>query len=206
MSQVIFPFSAVTVPVAINDKIALFSEGSYQLSEVLGDPNYPATVNVFATVLSGALTTTAFQTTNNVTITSSGVFPVYYEVGTDAVVKAIRGQVYQGNPNALNATGALTAAMVLGGIVTSTTAAPTTGTLPTGVVMDAASSFSVGDAVDFSVINTGPSAFTVAAAASGHTVVGNMVVAGGTTGRFRTRKTGSNTFVTYTLANGPFLD
>lgn len=201
MSLVLYPGAGVTVSVAASDKIALYSEGSYQLSEVAGFPNYPNAINIISSVESGALTTSAFAAAQNVTITATGVFPVYYEIGTNAVVQSLRGQVVQGDPNALNVTGALTAAMVLGGIVTSTTAAAVAGTLPTGVVMDAASSFNVNDAIDFTVINTGANAFTVTAAASGHTVVGNMAVAAGKTGRFRTRKTAAETFVTYSLAN-----
>jgi hypothetical protein len=37
----------------------------------------------------------------------------------------------------------------------------------------------IGSSFDWSVITTGANAFTVTAAASGHTVVGNMVVAAG---------------------------
>ena len=98
----------------------------------------------------------------------------------------------------LNATGTLTAAMILAGIVTSTTAAGVTATLDTGTVLDAASEFAIGDSFDWSAINTGGNAFTVTAS-SGHTVVGAGAVAGGTSGLFRTRKTAANTFVTYRI-------
>jgi hypothetical protein len=40
---------------------------------------------------------------------------------------------------------------------------------------------------------------TVTAAATGHTVVGNMAVAAATSGRFLTRKTAANTFVSYRI-------
>ena len=106
---------------------------------------------------------------------------------------------YQSTPGVLNATGALTAAMILSGIVTSTTGAAVAGTVPTGTVMDASSSFSIDDSVDFSVIATGGNAFTVTAA-SGITLVGDAVVATATAGLFRLRKTAANTFVIYRLA------
>ena len=64
-----------------------------------------------------------------------------------------------------------------------------------------ASHHEIGDAIDWSVITTGANAFTVTAAASGHTLVGNMVVAAGKAGLFRTRKTAAATYVTYSLAN-----
>jgi hypothetical protein len=201
MSNVLYPNGAVTVSVPANARIAAYSEGSYQLSELVGYPNFPSTTDIIANVQSGALTTSAFAAAQDVTITSTGIFPVYYEVGTVAVVQALRGQVVQVNPSELNATGALTSAMILGGIVTSTTALAVVATLPTGAVLDAASTFNVNDAFDFSVINTGGDIFTVTAAASGHTVVGNMDVADGATGLFRTRKTAANTFVTYSLSN-----
>ena len=44
----------------------------------------------------------------------------------------------------------------------------------------------------------GANAFTVTAA-TGHTIVGAAAVANSTSGRFRTRKTAANTFVTYRI-------
>lgn len=107
--------------------------------------------------------------------------------------------ISQAAPAAVNSTATLTAAQLLGGLITSTTAAAVVGTLPTGTLLDAAADLATDEAFDWSVINTGATnAFTVAAGA-GHTVVGNMVVALSTTGRFRSRKTAANTFVTYRL-------
>lgn len=200
MSNIVYPNGRVEVAVAASDKVAVFSEGSITISQEVGYPNVPSTIDVLAEVASGQYTTAAFSAAATVIIEASAS-AVYYEVGTDAVVKALKGEVYQGDPVALNATGAVTAAAILGGLVTSTTAAAVAGTVPTGAVMDASSSFEIGDAIDWSVITTGANAFTVTAAASGHTVVGNMVVAAGKAGRFRTRKTAADTFVTYSLSN-----
>lgn len=124
---------------------------------------------------------------------NNGSGQVLSSTGTGAVIRP------QGAPGALNATGALTAALILGGLVTSTTAAAVTATLPTGAVMDAAVKIEIGDAIEWSAINTGSNAFTVTAAASGHTVVGAGAVAANTSGRFLTRKTAADTFVTYRL-------
>lgn len=200
MSNIVYPNGRVEVAVAASDKVAVFSEGSITISQEVGYPNAPSTIDVLSEVTSGQYTTAAFSAAATVII-EAGASAVYYEVGTDAVVKALKGEVYQGDPVALNATGAVTAAAILGGLVTSTTAAAVAGTIPTGAVMDASSSFAVGDSIDWSVITTGANAFTVTAAASGHTVVGNMVVAAGKAGRFRTRKTAADTFVTYSLSN-----
>lgn len=103
-------------------------------------------------------------------------------------------------PATQNATGTLTAAQLLNGVITSTTAAAVVGTVPTGVLLDAAAGIGVDEGFDWSVINTGgASSFTVSAG-TGHTLVGNAVVAFGTSGRFRSRKTAVSTFVTYRLA------
>lgn len=198
--NIVYPNGTVEVAVAASDKVAIYSEGKATVSQLVGYPNQPNSLDEIASIESGQYTTSAFSAAATVVI-NAGAAPVIYEVGTDAVVKAIKASAYQGDPVALNATGAVTAAAILGGIVTSTTAAAVAGTIPTGAVMDAASSFAVGDSIDWSVITTGANAFTVTAAASGHTVVGNMVVAAGKAGLFRTRKTAADTFVTYSLAN-----
>lgn len=128
----------------------------------------------------------------------AGASDVLYQTGAAAVIEERRGLRGQGTPGVLNATGALTAAMILSGIVTSTTAT-VVGTVPTGAVMDAAIDMEIDDSIDWSVIKTGTNPFTVTAAATGHTLVGTGVVGTGTAGSFRTRKTAANTFVTYRL-------
>ena len=106
----------------------------------------------------------------------------------------------QGTPGTLNATGTLTAALIRGGIVTSTTAT-VTATLDTGAAMDTAlPNMAIGDAFEWSAIKTGANTFTVTAAATGHTIVGAGAVATVTSGRFLTRKTAAATYITYRLA------
>lgn len=103
-------------------------------------------------------------------------------------------------PGALNATGTLTAALLLGSIVTTTSAAAVTATLDTGTAMDTAITSIVGTNTGFfwSVINTGPNTLTVTAAA-GHTVIGTMTVATATQRRFFTQRTNTNTWITYSV-------
>lgn len=98
----------------------------------------------------------------------------------------------------------LAVADLLTGIVTSTNASAVTATLDTGTLMDAGvdgTTLGVDVAFDWSLENLGSSsgAATVTAS-SGHTVVGNMVVAITTTGRFRSRRTAAATWITYRLA------
>lgn len=115
--------------------------------------------------------------------------------------------VLQAAPGALDATGTLTAALLATGIVTSSAASAVTATLDTGALMDDGfPEIAIGEAFDWSAINThATNAFTVAAAASGHTVVGNMVLDGDaagrcTSGRFRSRRTAADTWITYRIA------
>lgn len=105
----------------------------------------------------------------------------------------------QGAPATLNATGTLTIAQLLAKIVTSTTAAAVTATLPTGALIDAEGSFNIDEGFSWRVINTGASnAFTIQAATN-HTIVGAAAVAASTSAEFFTRKTAAGTYVTYRI-------
>ena len=70
--------------------------------------------------------------------------------------------------NAINATATATAAQVVAGYITSTSAAPTTITLPTGTLLGAALSATQGTALDLYIDNTaGASTVTIAVATNG---------------------------------------
>ena len=103
-------------------------------------------------------------------------------------------------PAAVDTTATLTIANLKTGIITSTSAAATDMTLPTGTDTDTGF-YSLPNNHNFqwSVINTGPSLVRVLAN-TGHTVVGSGSVATGTSGRFASRKSTSNTYITYRLA------
>lgn len=197
MANFLLPKHAVTFTVAASDKIATYSKGGYTIVQTVGYPNLPDTTDgVFSG--SGANTTSAFSAATEVTI-HAGDHPLWYETGTSPAI--IERGNYQGDPGTLNATGTLTAALILGGIVTSTTAAAVTATLDTGAAMDAAIDLDVGDAFDWTIINTGSSNdFTVTAAASGHTIVGVGAVQENSSSTWRTRKTAAATYVSYRLA------
>jgi hypothetical protein len=103
-------------------------------------------------------------------------------------------------PAAVNATATLTVANLKAGIITSTSAAATDMTLPTGTDTQAGFSGTYDNfTFEWSVINTGPSLVRVLAGTA-HTVVGSGSVATGTSGRFASRRTAANTFVTYRFA------
>lgn len=205
MSSLIVPFGSATVVVPAGEALAVASQGSYQIwQQAVGSPNQPAVLSILNDVQAVAgnanqqTVTSTFTNGATLVVYATGNQPVAYEVGTVPVVK--QGRIDGGFKvvNALNATGAVTAAMIYGGILTSTTAAAVAGTIPTGTVLDATAEWAIGEAIDWSVVNTGPSTFTVTAA-SGHTIVGAAAVLTATTGRFSTLKTAANTFVTYRI-------
>ena len=200
MSTLLLPNQAVTITVAASDKLATWSNSRYLVTKSIGYPNLPATI---ATVFgaSGANTTTAFSAATTVTI-QAGNTPLYYMTGTGPVIsEQYNLAAPQGAPGTLNATGTLTAALILGGIVTSTTASAVTATLDTGAVMDAATDLAIDTGFYWTAINTGgTNAFTVTAAASGHTLVGQGAVTTVLSGRFFTRKTAADTFITYRIS------
>lgn len=194
-STSVAPYSTVVVSVPASSKLATYSAGNYQVSNLTTFSNYPpAFIQAFSGT--GGNTTTAYTNATSVTITT-GSKSLLYNVGVAPVV--YERTFYQPTPGTLNATGTLTAALILGGIVTSTTAAAVAATLDTGTVMDAALTMAVDDSFDWNVINTGGNTFTVTAA-TGHTIVGVAAVVTVTSARFRTRKTAANTFVTYRMA------
>lgn len=195
MSNYMLPGHAISILMAANDKLATYSLSHYTVTKIVGYPNLPSTsASVFAG--SGANTTAAFTAATHITITA-GSNGLWYETGTAPAI--IERRNAQAAPGTLNATGTLTAALITGGMVTSTTAAAVAATLDTGTAMDAAIALDVGDSFDWAVINTGGNTLTVTAS-SGHTIVGVAAVVTVTSAQFRTRKTAAATYVTYRLA------
>lgn len=194
----IFTQGTAVVTVPAGEKIAVQAYSPASVFQEVGYPNFPESQDLLTVVENSTYVSAAFTNATNVTI-QAGASGATYAVGTDPVVSDDGKFQLQGTPGVLNATGALTAAMILSGIVTSTTAAAVAGTLPTGAVLDAASEFAIGDSFDWSVIATGANAFTVTAAATGHTIVGTAAVATVTSGAWRTRKTAAETFVSYRI-------
>lgn len=98
-------------------------------------------------------------------------------------------------------TQAYLAAELLTGIITSTQTGAVTGTLDTGANMDTALTGAINnDSIDFTIINLGSASGAVTlTAATGHTIVGNAVIAIATSATFRSRRTGANTWVCYRL-------
>lgn len=199
ISTIVPPLGTLKFDFAASDKIATYSDQQYSVVRLVGFPNFPDDeTSVYA---GSGLNASAAITAAGTAIVRAGATPVLVAYGASATIPQAEIVNYQGTPGTLNATGTLTAALILTGIVTSTTAAAVTATLDTGAVMEAALEMAIGDAFDWVAINTGAANdFTVTAAASGHTLVGVGAVQELTSVQFRTRKTASETFVTYRIS------
>jgi hypothetical protein len=108
----------------------------------------------------------------------------------------------QAAPAAVDTTATLTVADLKTGIITSSTAAAVTMTLPTGTDTEAGfSGIYTNMTFEWSVINTGATNAVTVQGGTGHTLVGSGTVAASNSGRFASRRTASNTFVTYRLSS-----
>lgn len=107
----------------------------------------------------------------------------------------------QGAPTARNSTTTLTIADLLTAIITSTSSSAVSLTLPTGANADAgilAGALAADRMFEWVIVNLGSSSGAVTVlAGTNHTIVGNAVVAISTSARFWSRKTATNTFITY---------
>ena len=197
--NIVFNQGTATVTVPAAESIAVQSYSATSVFNEVGYPNFPETQDLLG-VVENETTVFGPYAAGATIVIQAGASGATYAVGTDPVISDSGKYQTQDTPGVLNATGTITPAMILSGILTSTTAAAVAGTLPTGAVLDAASEFAVGDSFDWSVIATGANAFTVTAAATGHTIVGVGAVATVTSAAWRTRKTAADTFVSYRLS------
>jgi hypothetical protein len=202
-SLIVPPGGKKEVSLAASDKIAVYTRGTALIYQDVGYPQYPSKLDLISDVANEEYLSSAVSAAATFVIDNSGnPYPALYEIGTAPVIKddGRKSSVVQAAPVALDVTGDITAAMILGGIVTSA-AAIVTGTLPNPSLLEAAAEFAIGDSIDWSVIKVGANGFTVAQSADGfHTIVGAAVVATATSGRWRTRKTSATTFVSYRLS------
>jgi hypothetical protein len=103
-------------------------------------------------------------------------------------------------PAAVDTTATLTVANLTAKIITSSTAAAVTMTLPTGTLMDGGFFGLYNNmAFEWSVINTGATNAVTVQGGAGHTVVGSGTVAANNSQRFLSRRTAATTWVTYRL-------
>jgi hypothetical protein len=145
---------------------------------------------VFSTTPAGAA-----SPTERMRITAAGTVRV-------AAVLSAANTTSNTSPVNSNASTTATASSLLNGIRTGTPTAGIDLQVPTGTNMDAAfAGLQNNQGFQWSVINLAAATHAITVTANDdHTVVGNMIVAASTSGRFLTRKTAANTFFTYRIA------
>jgi hypothetical protein len=199
MSTIVFSQGDATITVPAGGSIAVASYAEAQAFEIVGFPNFPEQSDLLGVFENNEITVFGPFTGGATIQIQAGATEVLYNVGVAPTIPELTGGRLDVTATAVNVTGAVSAAAILGGIVTSTTAAAVAGTVPTGTVMAAAVELAVGEGVEWSVINTGPDTFTVTAAAD-HTVTGDDEVATLTSGRFLTVQTAAGVFVSYRVS------
>lgn len=202
--NIVFPRGeAIDITIPATESIAIKTlDGQVDVFRTQGYPNLPDQEDKIGTVgsrgVGGESTFGAYASGATIRI-KGNASQVMYAVGVAPVISDDGAYQVQGAPNAVNATATLTDAQMLGGIITSTTAAAVAATVRTGTQLDAASEFAVNDSFDLAVINTGGANAWTLTAATGITIVGAAAVAASSSGIFRFRKTAANTFVAYRI-------
>ena len=204
MSSIVYPFGDATVTLTAGQSIAVATIAEAQVFQLVGFPNFPYQQDLLGTSSGNTITVYGPFASGATIQFSAGATVLLYNAGTDPTIPELTGVRASTAAVALNTTGAATNAAMIGaildGVITSTTAAAVSLVLPTGATLDAALQLNVGDAIQWSVVNTGATnAATVSSAGSGNTLVGAGGVAATTSGSFVTIKTAAATFFTYRM-------
>ena len=201
MSGIIYANGVTEVTVAAGGYLAVSTDQDakvYQKNVSSNQPNFPYGAALISTVIATQVILGPYAN-GGIFLVESGAGRTFWAKGLSPRCADFLQKKNQPTPGTLNATGTLTAALIQGGIVTSTTAAAVVATLDTGTVMDTSADLAINDSFDWTAIATGANSFTVTASA-GHTIVGSGTVATVTSGHFRTVKTAANTYITYRLS------
>ena len=198
MSTIVFAQGDATITVPANGSIAVASYAEAQVFQIVGFPNFPEQSDLLGVFENNTITVFGPFTGGATIQIQAGATEVLYNVGVAPTIPELGGARSRVVVTAVDVTGPVTSAAIMGGVVTSAAAA-VTGTLPTGAVLDAAVQLAIGEALEWSIIKVGANTFTLADAA-GHTIVGTLTVATTTSGRFLTVKTAAATFVTHRVA------
>lgn len=210
MSKQIPSSGTLLLTVAALDRVALLSRTPFTVFQLVGQPAMPDSWTILQEVPADTeYRTPAFANGATLRI-EAGEAEVLYAEGVTAAILESQGQRQQDAPTAMTVTAAITPAGILSGLIIGTHAAGATQTytLPTGALLDAAVEMAIDESVDWALINASGAALdtiTLAAAATGHTIVGAVIVvsangAPANTAMYRTRKTAADTFVTYRIA------
>lgn len=210
------PNGTVTVDVPASQYINVWARGSGQPAKLYENTGGPANNEPNRYVLSatnGGLITNQevtfgpYTTTTTVQVRNGPGYCRYSVGALAAIVPVVLPEPIVAETQQAPVTKTTTATALTTDLMakivswTQSSGATETYTLPTGTLADAAAGLSIDQCFDWVLINlssTGGSTVTVAAG-TGHTIVGNALVAISASGRFRTRKTAANTFITYRI-------
>ena len=121
-SNIIYQEGEATVVVAATESVAVATKGTAQVYQIVGYPDRPDTDTLIGTVTAGQTVFGAYSAGTTLRI-EAGAGDVLYQSGVAPVVTELYASQIQAAPVAVNTTGAVSATALLGGIVTSTTAA-----------------------------------------------------------------------------------
>jgi hypothetical protein len=191
----------------IKDSNQAASMGIYFGNAFTGTNTFNKSINNVVRDDQGSPTLTAgvyYASTNSTDNNASGN-KIYGESGTNpwGFSAANRNYVedWQGTVTSkADAAPTLTIAEIMTRIITGAPTAARNYTLPTGTLMDGGIvDDAIGDYIDWTIINLSATHEITVVASTGHTIVGNAVVAVSTSAGFRSKKSAANTYITYRL-------
>lgn len=193
MARAVAGNTSITFDLADGDRLVVFTQGRADVFRVDGGNTLLGTVNSseqsFGPIAGGG--SVRIDTFDHTVFFAKGASPVLTELITLSIQRA---------PFSISASGSLPAGALLNGLINGNAGIlGITATLPTGASIDAVMEFRNDDAFDWSLISIGLGTVTIGQAA-GHSVVGAPSVGSGQSGKFRTRKTGPGSFITYRVS------
>lgn len=192
MSNIVMARSSERIAILSGQSITVFSQAAVTVSQ-----DVSGVITVLGTITSAQQMFGPFGSALDI-ILDAGAGSAMYAVGTAPIIRELIGNQIQRSPISINAAAAIPLSAMANGVITSNSLLGITCTLPTGTTIDATMSLRMDDSFDWRVLAVGLFGFTVGAA-EGHTIVGSAVVSSGSSGVFRTRKTASNTYITYRI-------
>lgn len=193
MPNLVMARSSARISVPDAQSITVFTQDSAVVSR-----DTAGVITLLGTVIGSQQTFGPFSGGATILI-EAAAYMAMYGIGVSPVLRETIKYMIQRAPIALDTAQAIPVRALVNGLITSNSLLGITCTLPTGTALEAVSDFRMDDAFEWCVIAAGLFGFTVGASA-GHTIVGAAGVGSGTSGYFRTRKTATNTFVSYRVS------
>lgn len=210
-------YAVFTVPASQYLNVTSSGSGNARVYQQLGGPSANGVARyseMTGSPLSNIETVFGPFTTGTIVKVESQADFAYYSVGANGVAypcirPGVKQAIYMAAPVTETVSVTALSSDLINGTIVYTNAGGSTAnyTLPTGTLLDAATNLQIGQAFDWSIINlsTVSGSTVTVVAGSGHTIVGDVLIqlsaqsTGCASGRFRSRKTAANTFITYRI-------